>query len=66
MKTYLKAPKGKYRVILVDTFEGEDCILLTNKFKKKALDLAAEKGGQMTIVYVYNDKGEHIYKAGTY
>ncbi len=62
----LKAPKGKYRVVLVDTFDGGDCILLTTKFKKKALDLARKKGGTMTIVYVYDDKGRQIHKSGTF
>ena len=62
----LKAPKGKYRVVLVDTFDGGDCILLTTKFKQKALNLANDKGGSMTIVYVYDDKGRQIHKAGTF
>ena len=62
----LKAPKGKYRVVLVDTFDGGDCILLTTKSKQKALDLANKNGGTMTIVYVYDDKGRQIHKAGTF
>ena len=62
----LKAPKGKYRVVLVDTFDGGDCILLTTKDKKKAIRLADKKGGQMTKVYVYNSRGQQIHAAGTF
>ena len=62
----LKAPKGKYRVVSVDTFDGGDCILLTTKFKQKALDLARSEGGTMCIVYVYDDKGRQIDRSGTF
>lgn len=62
----LKAPKGKFRVILVDTFDGGDCIIGDYKNKKKAFDIAEEKGGTMTIVYVYDDKGRRVKKTGSF
>lgn len=62
----LIAPPGKYRVVLVDTFDGGDCILSTTSDKQKAIKLADEKGGQMTKVYVYDDKGCQIHSAGTF
>ena len=64
----LKAPKGKYRVVLVDTFDGGDCILGHRKHLDKAIELADEhgKGKQMTKVYVYDDKGNMVYSTGSF
>lgn len=62
----LIAPKRKFRVILVDTFEGGDCVVGDFSSRKRAIETANQKGGQMTKVYVYNDKGQQIHSAGTY
>jgi len=61
-----KAPKGKYRVLLYDSFDHEDAIILTTKFKQTAIDCAKSKSGQMLIAYVVDDKGKTVYKAGSY
>ncbi len=62
----LIAPKGKYNVVLVDTFDGGDAIVLTTKSKKKALEEARRRGGTMLIAYVYDDKGNQIKKEGSF
>lgn len=64
----LKAPKGKYRVVLVDTFDGGDCILGNRKSKEKAIELAKKHGDgkQMTLVHVYDDKGKCIHTSGSF
>lgn len=62
----LKAPTGKYRVILVDTFDGGDCIIGDYDDKNEAIKVASDKGGQMTKVYVYNSNGQRIHSAGTF
>lgn len=62
----LKAPKGKFRVIGVDTFDGGDYIAGDFKKKQDAIDLAQKSGGTMNIYYVYDDRGNQVFKAGTY
>jgi hypothetical protein len=62
----LKAPVGKYRVVSVDTFDGGDYVVGDYKDKKEAFKVAGEKSGTMCIAYVFNSRGEKIYKAGTF
>jgi hypothetical protein len=61
-----KAPKGKFRVIGVDTFDGGDWLDEDCKTLDEAIKLANQKGGQMTIMYVYDDEGNYKHKAGTF
>ena len=60
------APKGKFRVVGVDTFDGGDWVQGDFNTKKKALEVAAAKGGQMTMMYIYDDKGKCVDSAGSY
>ena len=70
----LRAPLGKFRVIGVDTFDGEDWIYFVGEdwiygdydTKEEAINLANEKGGNMLKTHVYDEKGKHIHEAGTF
>lgn len=61
-----KAPKGKFRVIGVDTFDGGDWVQGDFDTLEKAKEIADEKGGTMTKMHVYDDNGRHVYDAGTF
>jgi hypothetical protein len=60
------APEGKYRVIGVDTFDGGDWLQGDFDTKEAALACARSKGGNMTIMHVYDDHGRHVGNAGTF
>ena len=64
----LTAPKGKFRVISVDTFSGPtDDYLIGDFFTlKEAMDETDKHGGVMNPVYCYDDEGTMLYKAGSY
>ena len=62
----LKAPKGKYRVIGVDTFDRSDWVYGDYKTKEEAINLATTKGEQMLKTHVYDDKGNHLFSGGTF
>ena len=62
----LKAPKGKFRVVCVDTFDGTDWIGGDYKTKTEALAAAQAKGGDMLMVHVYDYQGHHIGEAGRF
>ena len=62
----LKAPKGKFRVVGVDTFDRTDWIEGDFKTQTEAIDVANRKGGEMLKTHVYNDKGMHVHGAGTF
>lgn len=63
-----KAPKGKYRVIGVDTFDGgdwvdKDCDTLTEaqeRINNKT------RGQQMLIMHIYNDQGKPCGSKGSF
>lgn len=59
-------PKGKFRVIGVDTFDGGDWVQGDFDTKEEALACARAKGGNMTKMHVYDDTGRHIGDAGTF
>ena len=61
-----KAPKGKFRVIGVDTFDGCDWIEGDFKTKKEAFETANSKGGTMLKMHVYDDQGNHLHDAGQF
>jgi hypothetical protein len=61
-----KAPKGKFRVVGVDTFDGGDWIEGDFKTKDEAFKHANTKGGEMLKTHVYDDKGNHLHEAGVF
>lgn len=61
-----KAPKNKFRVICVDTFDGTDWIEGDYNTKKEALDIAKKTGGTMLKTHVYDDTGQNIKDFGTF
>ena len=64
----LKAPKRKFKVIGVDTFEGptEDYLIGVYSSILKAIEVCNQHGGQMNICYVYDDKGSRLHQVGTF
>jgi hypothetical protein len=62
----LIAPKGKYRVVGVDTFANEDWVEGDFDTKDAALACAKANGGEMTKMHVYDDTGQHVGEAGTF
>lgn len=62
MNTELKAPKGKFRVVGVDTFESPTADYLIGDYKEKetAIVTARIKGGEMNRTYVYDDNGKEV------
>jgi hypothetical protein len=62
----LQAPKGKFRVVGVDTFDGTDWVEGDFKTKEEAFERANKKGGEMLKTHVYDDKGNHLHDAGTF
>lgn len=63
-----KAPKGKFRVVSVDTFDGGDWVDGDHKtlaLARKSIE-DQTRGKQMLIMHIYNDKGEHMGKEGTF
>jgi hypothetical protein len=62
----LKAPEGKFRCVGVDTFDGEDWVYGDYDTEEEAINMAKEKGDNMLKTHVYDDKGKHIFDAGTF
>jgi hypothetical protein len=63
-----KAPKGKYRIIGVDTFDGtdwveKDCDTLTEAQEHISKRVTRQ---EMLKLYIYDDKGKYVAEAGTY
>ncbi len=61
-----KAPKGKFRVVGVDTFDGTDWHAGDFATEAEAVSYAKANGGTMLKMHVYDDTGTHIYEAGTF
>ena len=63
-----EAPKGKFRVIGVDTFDGGDWVEGDFDTLDQAKKHANEKteGQQMLKMHVYDDTGSHRHDAGTF
>lgn len=66
MAVELKAPKGKFRVVGVDTFSNEDWVIGDFDSIEIAIKTANGKGGTMLKTHVYDDKGKHIHEAGIF
>jgi len=62
----LKAPKGKFRVVSVDTFDGSDLNHGDEKTLEKAIEIARQHSGEMLKAYVYNDKAECVWSGGRF
>jgi hypothetical protein len=62
----LVAPKGKFRVTGYDSFSHDDWMEGDYDTAKEALKVAKKKGGQMTLMYVWDDKGTRIGKEGSF
>lgn len=60
------APKGKYRVIGVDTFDGGDWHQGDFDTVQEALKCVRENGGEMTRMYVYDDQGQFVGQFGSF
>ena len=60
------APKGKFRVIGVDTFDGGDWLQDDCDTLEVALKVAKDNGGEMTVMHVYDENGVHQGRAGTF
>jgi len=63
-----KAPKGKFRVVGVDTFDGGDWMEGDFSTLARARKHAnkSTKGKQMLVMHIYDDTGNHCYEAGTF
>ncbi len=64
--TELRAPEGKFRVVGVDTFDGDDWLQGDFNTEEEALAVANKEGGTMTKMHVYDDQGRHLGEAGTF
>lgn len=60
-----KAPKGKFRVVGVDTFDGGDWVYDDMDTLEEAKKFADEKGARMLRIYVYDDIGVCKHSAGS-
>ncbi len=55
-----KAPKGKYRLVCVDIFDGTDWVKDDYENLLDAQKEAKESSGEMLKVHIYDDKGNHL------
>ena len=65
MATELKAPEGKFRVVVIDLFDHEDYVLKDCDSQEEAFELAdahnaARTGSMDNVRYVYDDQGYYI------
>jgi hypothetical protein len=63
-----KAPKGKFRIISVDTFDGGDCVhgdYPTLELAQKEVREYA-RGKQMLVMHIYDDQGRHCGRGGSF
>lgn len=59
--------QGKmYSVKGYDSFSGEHYDIGKYKDKDKAINKAKESGGEMNLIYVYDERGVQIAKFGTF
>jgi len=60
------APKSKFRIIGYDSFDNDQWKVGDYATLDEAKKEANKRGGQMTIMYVHNDKGEIVHRSGSY
>lgn len=56
----------KYRVEGYDSFSHEGFPVGVYTTAEEAIEVATQKGGQMTLMYVYDPSGKRIFQAGSY
>jgi protein-tyrosine phosphatase len=63
-----KAPKGKFRIVGVDTFSNDDWHEKDVATLQKAKKFIEEKtkGQQMLKYYIYDENGRFVADAGTF
>lgn len=61
-----KAPKGKFRVIGVDTFDGGDWVEGDYATIQDAINAARSKAGEMTYMHVFDDRGCNVESFGRF
>lgn len=63
-----KAPTGKFRVVGVDTFDGDDWVEGDFDTINAARIHVGKKtrGQQMLKMHIYNDRGDHVGDGGTF
>ncbi len=63
-----KAPPGMFRVIGVDTFDGDDFVEDDFPSLPLAQDHVREKtaGKEMLMMHIYDDRGCHLGNAGSF
>ena len=62
----LKALKGKFRLVVVDTFSNEDGFDSYFDTDEEAVSYAKATGGTMLKKHAYNKEGKHIGDGGTF
>lgn len=62
----MKTESGKYRVEGYDSFSHEDFPVGTYETAAEAIAVATQKGGTMTLMYVFDPNGNCIFQAGSY
>lgn len=62
----LQAPEGKFRLVQVDTFDGESWVYADYDTLSEAKYECARKGDTMLKAYLYDDQGNCIDEAGSY
>lgn len=66
MRVDLKAPKGKFRVVGVDTFSSENWVQGDFDKKEDAIDEADKRGASMLKMHVYDEQGSHLHESGKF
>lgn len=61
-----KAPKGMFRLIGYDSFEGAPYSIGDCDTLEEAAEIATEKGGTMNLVYIHDDTGVIVDRKGSY
>ena len=64
----LRAPTSKFRVVGVDTFDGDDWVVgdYPTLDEAKAVVRDQTKGKEMLKMHVYDEDGRHLFDAGVF
>jgi len=66
MKNKYTEKKATFTVEGYDSFSGESFPISSGLSLQAAIDVAKEKAGEMTLVYVLDENGDVVHKFGTY
>lgn len=63
-----QATRDKFLVVGYDTFEGPNADYFIGEYatRSEAEDEALKRGGEMNPVYVFDDRGNQLFKCGSY